>query len=209
MNHRRRPRRSRLLILLPLLVISLCGWAIWQNAVRDYVIPRNFGVVEQGRVYRSGYLTPRMLRKVLTEHEIRTIVDLGGSEPGSQEQQHEAAVAQELGVARFEIRLEGDGTGDEDDDPAPYARVLRIMADPANQPVLVHCAAGAQRTTGAVILYEHLVLGRPVLEPLMESIEQHRYDPRDNPDLLAYLVEHIDTIRTMLAQPTSMLEHNE
>ena len=34
--------------------------------------------------------------------------------------------------------------------PNGYLTVLRILADPANQPALVHCAGGTERTGAAV-----------------------------------------------------------
>ncbi len=195
-------RRPLVATLVAVILVVVGGLALWNNVLRDRFLPKNFGIVEAGQVYRSGYLTPTMLRKVIREQHIRTIVDLGGSEPGSGEQQAEVAVAAELGVRRHEFRLSGDGTGD----PAQYVAALRLMADEANQPLLVHCAAGSQRTTVAVILYEHLVKGRKVEEPLRDSMRRHGHDPSDNPALLAYLVEHIEEIRRLYEAPVETIE---
>ncbi len=194
----RQPSRRRAALVTAAVVLGLiAGLAIWNNLVRYHVFPRNFGTVEAGRVYRSGYLEPHMLRRVVNEYGIRTIVDLGGSEPGSADSAAELAAAAEIGVRRYELGL----TGEEDDDPAKYVQALRIMADEASQPVLVHCAAGADRTTAAVILYEHIVKGGDMAEALRTSIAEHRHDPQSNPGLLSYLIRHAEEIRRMYEAP--------
>jgi protein tyrosine phosphatase (PTP) superfamily phosphohydrolase (DUF442 family) len=180
-------------LVIAAIALTVVVAVLWSTTLRYRVFPKNFGVVEEDVLYRSGYLTPPMLRRVIREHGIRTVVDLGGSDKHPQRNAAERAVADDLGIARIEVRLSGDGTGD----PDLYATALRVMADPANQPVLVHCAAGSQRTTVAVALFEHLVLDRPVVNSLRESIERHRHDPEDNPIAVSYLVENIDLIRTM------------
>lgn len=185
-------RRPLLHVLIAALLVVVCVVS-WNKFIRDEVIPRNFGVVESGQVYRSGRLSPRMLKKVIREYNIRTVIDLGGSEPGSSAQKAEEDVCRETGTERYEIRLSGDGTGD----PARYAEVLRIMSREEDGPFLVHCAAGAQRTTGAIILYESIVKGKPVLNTLRDSMKNHRHDPRDNPKLLSYLLDHIEEIRDL------------
>jgi len=58
-------------------------------------------------------------------------------------------VAAKPGIECVEFLLPSDGTGD----PEKYVRALQLMTDPQRQPVLVHCGAGAQRTSTAVILY--------------------------------------------------------
>lgn len=182
-----KPRSSRLPLVLIVLGILAGGGAIgWHKVVRHYFVARNFGVVEDGAVYRSGRIKPIMVRKLHERYGIATIIDLGAYAPGSEEDLAEQAVAEELGMTRHSFHLVGDGTGD----PNGYVQAVRLMADPANQPVLVHCAAGAQRTGTAVILYRHLVQGRPIAETIPEAIE-HKHDPGGNWRLLAYLAENL------------------
>lgn len=153
---------------------------------RDWVIPnlapKNFGVVVEGELYRSGELTPTTTARVVREHGIRTIIDLGAHEPGSAEDTRAQATADALGVARFRLPLFGDARGD----PNRYAEALAIMTDPNAQPVLVHCAAGAQRTGCAVALFRHIVEDVELDDAYREAF-LYRHDPDDNPHLKAML----------------------
>jgi protein tyrosine/serine phosphatase len=177
-------------LIIALAVAVIAGGAVlWHKVVREQFFPKNFGVVEAGEIYRSGQLTPQVLRRVCTERQIRTIIDLDGWEPERPEKRSEQRVADELGVKRYTFSMVGDGTGD----PEGFAEVVRLMADPANQPVLVHCAAGAQRTSTAVILYRHLEQGEPIAEVYPESF-RHKHKAGEW-QLLAYLADHVDDIR--------------
>lgn len=155
--------------------IALCVWLTIESILPN-LVPKNFGVVTEGRVYRSGELTPGATRRVVREHAIRTIVDLGAHTLGTPEQAREEAVAEALGVAYHRLPLYGDGTGD----PNQYARALRLMTDPDNQPVLVHCGAGAQRIGCAIALYRTVVEGHSPDDALREATD-FRHDPEDNP----------------------------
>jgi len=186
---------NRLPLIIALVTIVIAGGAIfWRKVVRDHVLPKNFGIVEEGEIYRSGQLTPRMLRKTVEEREIRTIIDLSHQE-GSPISEREQDVADELGVRRFTFSLRGDGRGD----PKDYAEVLRLMTAEENQPVLVHCAAGAQRTGVAVVLYRTLVQNEDIASVYPETFEFGHQD--DEWIMLAYLADHIEAIRQAYLRP--------
>ena len=160
--------------------IALAVAGLTAGAVQawPHVVPKNFGVVAEGKVYRSGELTTEATRRVVLAHNIRTIIDLGAHEPGSPEERRAQAAADALGVDRWVFRLEGDATGD----PDHYIRALTLMTNPAHQPVLVHCAAGAQRTSCAVAMYRHAVEGLDLDAAYAESLD-YRHVPRKNPRL--------------------------
>jgi protein tyrosine/serine phosphatase len=61
------------------------------------------------------------------------------------------------------------------------------------KPVLVHCAAGAQRTGGVVALYRLLVQGKSP-EFAFAEMQKYKYDPRRSPKLLEYVNSHIGEI---------------
>jgi protein tyrosine/serine phosphatase len=194
-NSAQKRDRTVPIIILVVIVIAV-GATVWRKVIRDYVIAKNFGVVEDRQIYRSGQLTPRMLEHSLEEHGIRTIIDLSEHTPVTQESRAEQAVADKLGVRRYTFSLEGDGTGD----PDIYVDVLKLMADPANQPVLVHCAAGAQRTGAAVMLYRSLVQGEPIQEAYPETFEHGHKE--DEWIMLAYIADNIDEIRRKFTEQT-------
>lgn len=169
--------------------VAVLGGFTLRYHVRDNVWPRNFGVVEEGKLYRSGRQTPAMFERLVREHRIKTIVDMGAFAEGSREEEFAARTAKALGVDRLVFRLEGDGTGD----PNSYVRALRVIADPARQPVLIHCAAGAQRTSGCIMLYRNITQGQP-LDKVYEEAFDFEHDPARNPKLWPYIYRWRDAI---------------
>lgn len=177
-------RRSRswigaVAVLAALLCVGALGYA---KVVRPQIVPKNFGVVEEGTVYRSGELTPAATRRVVRERGIKTIIDLGAYSDSDFEERIAARTAAALGAERRVFRLEGDGTGN----PNAYVEALRIITDPAKQPVLVHCSAGSQRTSACVLLYREIVQGRPFAQEMDEAYA-HGHDPARNTRLRPYL----------------------
>ncbi len=181
-----RPRRLAPWIALACLILvgSIAAVGAWSNSH-----PRNFGVVVEGKIYRSGRLTPSSLQRIADEHHIRTIIDLGAYPPESGEEAREQRTAEALGLTRFVLRLEGDATGN----PNYYVQALRIMNEPARQPVLVHCSAGTQRTGCVVMLQRHVIEGKRFNEAFGEARE-HQHDPGENPQLLLMLADWADKI---------------
>lgn len=161
----------------------------WESWIKPRYIVKNFGVVEAGQVYRSGRLTPATLTKVAKERKIRTVIDFGADARGSAADVAEQRTCEALGVSRLRLELSGDATGD----PNMYVEALRVMADPANHPVLVHCGAGAQRTGAVVVLYRHLVQGKKISDVYPEAFE-FGHDPGKDYALPTYLADWADEI---------------
>ncbi|MFM9995916.1 MAG: tyrosine-protein phosphatase [Phycisphaerales bacterium] len=174
--------------VLVLALIGASGW-FYRYHVRDNIFPKNFGVVDEGKVYRAGGLTPAAFRAVAAEHGIKTFVDLGAWPAGSAEDRRAQRTAEALGVKRFRLELVGDGTGN----PNHYVNTLRIMTDPARQPVLVHCGAGSERTGIAVILYRNLTLDTPIDEAYKET-QRYKHRPTRNPKLKEVLARFAEPI---------------
>jgi len=170
-------------------VIGLATWGYF-GWVRPNLVPRNFGIVEAGTLYRSAALTPGATRRVHERYGIKTIVDLGGFDKDPTGDRVASRTAAALGIERYVFPLEGDGTGN----PNAYVAALRVINDPSKRPVLVHCSAGAQRTSGCVMLYRDLVQGRPLEETYSEA-KEYRHDPARNPRLMPFLTEHERAIR--------------
>lgn len=175
--------------VIALIAVLAAGVALYRYAVRDNVFPKNFGVVDEGKVYRSGKLTPAALHRVVREHSIRTIIDLGTWEPGSDADRREQQTAEALGVERYRFTLVGDGTGN----PNHYLNTLRLLTDPGMQPVLVHCGAGAERTGITVMLYRAVTRGTP-LEQGYEEAQRYGHSPRRNPTLRRVLDQYAQPI---------------
>ncbi len=144
----------------------------WKEIVRPNMFPKRFGVVTEGKVYRSGELTPAALAAVVRENKIKTIVDLGAFIEYPEAEERERQTADAIGAARYQFALYGDATGNAN----YYLQALRIMNDPEKQPVLVHCGAGTHRTGCAVAMYRTIVEG-VAPEVALEEATQFAYDP--------------------------------
>lgn len=167
------------------------------TALRDRFIPKRWGVVEAGKIYRSGQLSRHLVKQVLEKHHIQTVVDLTFDNPQDANHTAEIAAIAELGIERKLCPLDSDGTGD----VQIYAQAVAAVAAAARQgkPVLVHCVAGAQRTGGVVALYRLLVEGRtPAF--VFDEMQKYKYDPERSPRLLEYLNAHIGEIADCLVR---------
>lgn len=164
-------------------------WAAAGGAFPGAPIAKRFGVIEEGKVYRAGALTPASLERVHEKYHVKTVVDLGGHHEGSKGDAAEAEAAKKLGIERHVFRLEGDGTGD----PNFYVEALRLITDPTKQPVIVHCGAGSQRAGAMTMLYRMAVEGKPALETYPEA---WKYDHKAGKDwrMLAYVADWNDEI---------------
>lgn len=169
--------------LIIVAVVALTVWA-WVDNAAPNLFPKNFGEVTTGEVYRSGRLTPEAMRKVVEDKGVRTIVDLGAWNPGSGGDQRERLTAESLGASYVRLPLFGDGRGD----PNQYVRALRVITDPGAQPVLVHCAAGSERTGVAIALYRMIEQGWTI-DQAMDEARRFRHDPAGNP----HVREMLDT----------------
>lgn len=169
--------RSRTPLIAAAAAVGLGAWA-FNAGVRPDLFPKRFAEVEKGVLYRAGKLTPAAFERVVKAHGIRTIVDLGAWHAGSRDDTRAQQTAQALGVERIRLDLRGDSRGD----PNHYVRTLRLVTDPARQPVLVHCGAGTERTGCAVALYRQIVQGWDLDRAFAEA-DDAGHSPGRNPEL--------------------------
>ena len=165
-------------------MVALVGLCVvyFVRGVEPNINPKRFGVVEPDAIYRSGMLTPEATRRVVERYGIRTIIDLGAHERGSLGEVRANRTASSLGVTRYRLDLFGDATGNAN----CYLYALRLAWDPANQPVLIHCGAGTERTGAAVALHRIVEENWTREEAMAEAIEaghQPQRNPRFSPTL--------------------------
>jgi len=163
---------NRLTTIIIIVLVVAGGWRYWHKQIRPRVIPRRFGVVEQGQLYRSGKIHPRLLRKVVEKNGIEAIVSLSGRyEP-------DEIVAEELSLELSQYYLFGDGTGD----IRVYADAIEdiVRANNRGKPVLVHCAAGTMRTGAAVAFYRMLVQGQQDSELILRELKKYDWKTKQN-----------------------------
>ena len=135
----------RKLLILTSLVLGACGSVPAKSSPNDPA--GNFSQVENG-LYRSGRPDQPGIT-VLQQMGVKTIMDL---------ENDDAAVAAEKGWAEAAgitfINHPMNGMNTPDD--AQVDDTLAKIADPANQPVLVHCMQGHDRT-GLIIALHRVI----------------------------------------------------
>jgi len=180
------------------LVLSLCATApiAWYAGLRYRFVPFNFGVVEPGKLFRSGQISRHVIRKTLVGNSIGLIVDLSSRWEDTPDARAERSVAAELGVRRLNLTLRGNGVGD----PAVYPQVIAaiVEANRGGRAALVHCQSGAQRTGGVIAAYRILVDGTAPAAAFAE-MRCYGHDPVDNPHLIPFIESHLPQWRSQLA----------
>jgi tyrosine-protein phosphatase SIW14 len=142
-------------------------------AVRQGRDMPHFAVVRPGVLYRSGQMTTRGLQRALHDYGIRTVICI--REPVSRSGRPNPAVEaerawcekNEVGFVRIASR-NWDGVPGEARVDEPLRTFLRVVKDPANHPVLVHCFAGTHRTGGFVAVYRMECEGWTNLDAMAE-----------------------------------------
>jgi protein-tyrosine phosphatase len=170
---------------------------IWEEIVKYRVIAKRWGVVVPGRIYRSGQISKWVLPRKLQEHGIEVVVDLTNIVPDDIHQQAEIATLKRLGIEHHRFRLTGDGSGDIQN----YANAIGMLAEceQAGRPVLVHCAAGAQRTGGVVAAYRVLVRGELPRDAYAE-LSRYGWKAHKDQRLLTYLNGHMRELAQLLVE---------
>ncbi len=175
---------KRRVVAVGILVLLLAaGWGAY--SLRHSVFPKRLRVVHRGFLYRSGQIKAHLIESTLKRLNIHIIVDLQGPNPSSDADRNaELQAVQKLGIEYVSFPLEGDGTGLID----YYSKALSILhrAKQEGKRVLVHCAAGSERT-GALIGFYQLLFEKRLPADVWSEIQQSGHKPRRNPRLRLYM----------------------
>jgi protein tyrosine phosphatase (PTP) superfamily phosphohydrolase (DUF442 family) len=185
-----------LFVAVSAIVIGLAVW-VWFGFIKYRFVPKRFGVVVPGHIYRSGQISASLIKKTLTKYNIRIIVDLTSADPNNPDKQAEKQAASELNIKVLRFTMSGNGTGDINDYAAAVAAIAN--AEKQNLPVLVHCTAGAQRTGGVIAAYRLLV---QKIDPniVEDEIEKYGCAIDDRPVLRSFLNDNMAEFAKQLKQ---------
>jgi protein tyrosine/serine phosphatase len=133
-----------------LVAASIFGVPYAYAVVRERHL-RNFRVVEDRVLYRSGQLSPDGLKRVIHDYGIRSVVcfrDVDEGTTGEPPDQWEESLCRGLGINYFRLPLRVWAVDENGIVPADEnaKRFLEIMSDSRNWPVLAHCYRGVHRT---------------------------------------------------------------
>ena len=143
---------------------------------------RNFRVVEEGVLYRSGQLSPAGLAGTIDDYRIKTVITLRTTrrpEEGFPDD-WEAGVCAARGLKHLRLVPKVWGPDEKGDIPADFnvRRFMEVMDDPASHPVLVHCFAGIHRT-GTLVAVFRMERHRWPADRAIAEMEFCGFDPED------------------------------
>jgi protein tyrosine phosphatase (PTP) superfamily phosphohydrolase (DUF442 family) len=120
--------------------------AAWLNSLFvDHAVLRlawrNWGVVEEGRLFRSNHPSPWQLRQAVRRFGITTVINLRGRRDTCGSDALGRGLARELGLEQIDAPLESRGAPQKD----RIFRLATIFMD-LTGPALIHCKSGADRT---------------------------------------------------------------
>lgn len=190
-------------ILISVCVIIGVGVLVWEEFLEDRLVAKRWGVVEPGKIYRSGQISSHLIEPMLRENNIKKVIALNGSDLNKPYLKTEVETAQKLNVEHQVLHLIGDGTGNVDDYAEAVAELMRC--EKAGKPVLVHCAAGAQRTGGVVAAYRMLVQKKTPEEAYQELL-LYDWKPHKDQALINYLNQNLATLSKLLEQKVDWYE---
>ena len=110
-------------------------WADWPGGWNGNLRP-----VLEGRVYRSGRLSPARLEAAIDRYGIRTVINLTGDRTGADWYETQRRITARRGVVHHDIDLLATALPSQPN----VARLVDLLSH-APQPVLMHCDAGADR----------------------------------------------------------------
>lgn len=132
-----------------------------------YMTEKRFRVVTPGKFYRTGQPSADMLRKIIRENGIRTIINLKDEDPDpllpsgywTRGSIRESQLCKEEGVNFVFISWDGDKgllsrlIATPERRPIVIDQFLEICDRPESYPILIHCEAGLHRTGALVAIY--------------------------------------------------------
>lgn len=189
--------RRTLFIIFAAVALLIGGIVLWEKRFEDRFIPRRFGTVKQGRIYRSGQISSSLIKEILVKYKIKMIVSLSADSTSNVDKASEKQIAAELGIERLVIPLDGNGTGDINN----YAKAIAAIykAQKEKKPVLVHCDAGVHRTGGVIAAYQLLVEQKDT-SFVYREFARYDWDPWNDTTLMKYVNSHMKELAELLQQ---------
>ena len=187
--------------LFPLITLAISYLLI--EEVRPRLFPKRFGEVVESALFRSGRIHPDIYQTVLVDKNIDSIVTLTGRKEDHHWQAKEIEIAEKLSIPIHRFNLNGDGTGN----PSTYKEALSKVINEisSGKSVLVHCAAGTNRTGGLVYLYR-TIFENVSSEDAVKEMVNFDFDPDRNGHLIPFLEGISPSIKEDLAEQGVLFE---
>ena len=148
-------RRGGQFLIVAVVALVAAGAYVW----RCYLDTYHLATVQPRVLYRDGNQSPCQFETAVRKVQPKTVVSLIDdnelADPAKPQFQAEAEYLRRKGVRleRIPVKLGGWPT------KADVDRFLAVTSDPANQPVIVHCAQGVRRTGMMAAAYQMAKMG--------------------------------------------------
>ncbi len=119
----------------------------------------NFHAITPGEAYRSGQLDREELVRYVKQYNIKSVLNLRGSNAGKPWYEEELTVCRELNLAHYDVKL----SAYKEPKDAQVRQLLEVFQT-APRPVLIHCMSGADRTGLAAAMWKAAVDKQPKSE---------------------------------------------
>jgi protein tyrosine/serine phosphatase len=131
-----------------LAIVVLAALIFGKSYVYDYKINHNLETITEGKVYKSGVIPPDELPEYIKKYNIKSVVDLRF--PGTGDDVNNPEIPAELTAEKEAIaKIPGVNYFNNGSDQVPAKKNLdyffKIMDNPDNYPVLIHCYHGVGR----------------------------------------------------------------
>jgi protein tyrosine/serine phosphatase len=192
------PRLAGVLIVIVLIAAPIAFAVHQQNQMR------NFHVVKDGVLYRSGQMTLDGLKRAVHDYGIKTVVSLRDGDKPTDLAEEEYCVKEDIKFIRLPPRKYYAQVG-----PAPVEENIAVfrtvMADSSNYPVLIHCFAGVHRTGAFCAVYRMEHDHWTNAQAISEMKEFGYINLEDEWDVLGYLEEYKPTWREDAGDHTAVI----
>ena len=140
--------KTRIFLSLCLLAVLFVGFRL------ALFVGGNFHEVVPGELYRSGRPSAEALQRYQDQYHIRSVLNLRGSNPDKGWYRKEVALTKKLGITLIDFPMNSHHALSDD-----QMQQLIVLMREAPKPLLIHCQAGADRTSLASALYLRAIKG--------------------------------------------------
>jgi len=145
-------RRNWVYCGLAIALVLLGLEQLWLHG-HDYILPRQFAVVEPGKIYRGGWQRTWPMRRIVSDYKIRTVLALAHPDDHPLSIS-EKALADELGLRWIHIPIvDQRSTANPKTLTDLLDEAAAVLADPSNYPIYFHCHHGLNRASMVQIAY--------------------------------------------------------
>ena len=146
-------RYWKLLCLGLVIAVVGCGFGMY-DGFAPLRPTDNFRVIEPGRAYRSAQLDAETLKLVVDVLGIKTVINLRGENESDAWYVNEKTALEAKNVEMIDVRMSARSL-------PPREELLKLYDafQTAEEPILIHCRAGADRAGAASAIWRMVVLG--------------------------------------------------